>query len=92
MKTLLFAGLLALSTLGAKAEDPVFDNNGNQIGYVVCDVRVLPFWGYAPEVRTPFGINCIGPPVRETFTDYGPASPRVSPEECAAVIIYKLLS
>jgi hypothetical protein len=28
----------------------------------------------------------------ETFTEYAPASERVSPEECAAVIFYKLLS
>ncbi len=72
---------------GRKADNLVFDNSGNQIGYVVRDVRVLPFWGYAPDGRTPLGINCVGPPVRETFTDYARASRLVSPEECASVLI-----
>jgi hypothetical protein len=76
---------------GRKADNLVLDNNGNQIGCVVRDVRVLPFWGYAPDGRTPFGTNCVGPPVRETFTDYAPASEHISPADCAAVIIRNLL-
>jgi hypothetical protein len=28
----------------------------------------------------------------EIFTEHAPAGPRVSPEECAAVILYRLLS
>jgi hypothetical protein len=70
----------------------LFNNNGKQIRYVVRDVRVLPFWGYAPDGRTSLGINCVRPPVRETFTDHAPASRHLAPDEVATVLINRFLS